>query len=254
MAWGLIWIHPDRSLVEEPQTALDPTPKRASRDPHRVIGGSPWDGALEVLRSRYLLGISGYMLLFSTVATLIYFTRMQMVDALAQSTDNNTRILAQLDMVTQTATLALQLVAARQIMRRFGVSTALAILPIFMALGFVGLVAIGTLAIVVALDVALKATERAITRPARETLFTVLTDEEKYKSKAFIDTFIYRGGDALGAGVEGMVGKFALGLSGLAAIALPMTAIWTLLGWWLGQEQNRRAERSQPDTENSTNP
>ena len=38
-----------------------------------------------------------------------------------------------------------------------------------------------------------------ITRPARETLFTVVSREEKYKAKLVIDTAVQRFGDALAA-------------------------------------------------------
>jgi hypothetical protein len=49
--------------------------------------------------------------------------------------------------------------------------------------------------------------QRGITRPARETLFTVVSREDKYKSKAVIDTFVYRTGDVVGAWTEGLLGR-----------------------------------------------
>ena len=69
-------------------------------------------------------------------------------------------------------------------------------------------------------DAAFRATQRAIARPARETLFTVVNREEKYKSKAFTDTFVYRGGDVVGAWTEGLLGRLGFALVGLASVAV----------------------------------
>jgi AAA family ATP:ADP antiporter len=67
--------------------------------------------------------------------------------------------------------------------------------------------------------VALRASGHAIGRPAREVLFTVVSREQKYMSKRFIDTAIYRLGDAVASwGVLGAVGR---GLVGVALVTMP---------------------------------
>ena len=83
-------------------------------------------------------------------------------------------------------------------------------------------------------------------RPARETLFTVVSREDKYKAKAFIDTFVYRGGDVVGAWTEGLLGRLGMGLAGLAGLVLPLAIVWGFLGVWLGKEQERFARSPQP--------
>jgi hypothetical protein len=85
--------------------------------------------------------------------------------------------------------------------------------------------------------------QRAIMRPARETLFTVVSREDKYKSKAFIDTFVYRGGDVVGAQTEGLLGRLGMGLAALASVAVPLALVWAALGIWLGRAQQRPARR-----------
>ena len=52
---------------------------------------------------------------------------------------------------------------------------------------------------IVAVQVLRRAGDYAITRPAREMLYVVLGREEKYKAKSFVDTVVYRGGDAVSA-------------------------------------------------------
>ena len=210
-------------------------------DDRAVIGGNAWSGVGAVFRSPYLLGNSGYVLVMTIVATFIYLTRLQMVASAADDLDTRTTIFAQIDLITQVSTLVLQAVVTGHLMRRFGVSVALVVLPLVVAGGFVGLAVLGSFATLIVFDAAFRAIQRAITRPARETLFTVVTREEKYKSKAFTDTFVYRGGDVIGAWTEGLLGRLGMALVGLSAVAVPLAVVWAGLGIWLGRRQQHRA-------------
>jgi ATP:ADP antiporter, AAA family len=229
-AWIVAWLQPERDDGGAPST-----------DGRTVIGGNAWDGILAVFRSRYLLGISGYMLLLSVTGTLIYFTRLKMVADLGESTDLRARAFANIDLITQVATLAIQLVVAGHFMRRLGVAAALVLLPFVVSLGFVSLAILGSYAALVVFDASFKAVQRAIMRPARETLFTVVSREDKYKSKAFTDTFVFRGGDVIGAWTEGFLGQLGMGLAGLATAAVPLAVTWGALGLWLGRRQETLA-------------
>jgi AAA family ATP:ADP antiporter len=219
--------HPDRQGGAAAAGAID----------RAIIGGSPWQGIRGVLQSRYLTGISLYVLLLTVSATFIYFTRLQMVAALGEDTDLRATVLAQIDLITQIATLLVQLVITGHLMKRFGVSVALTLLPVVVGLGFFGLAVAGSFAALVVLDACFRGIQRGITRPARETLFTVVSREDKYKSKAVTDTFVYRGGDLLGAWTEGALGGLGLGLMGLVTVAVPLAVVWGGLGVWLGRSQ-----------------
>jgi len=231
-------------LARTPAVRMPPRPHepRPAQTQQSIIGGNAWKGLSAVLRSPYLLGISTYMLLLSVIATFIYFTRMQMVRDLGGDTDSRAAILAQIDLATQLTTLFLQVIATGHIMKRFGVTVALMLLPVLIAFGFLGLALVGSFAVMVALDVTFKAIQRAVLRPARETLFTVVSREDKYKSKSVTDTFVYRGGDMLGAGIEGMLSK--LGMATLGVVAIPLALVWALIGGWLGRRQNALASRA----------
>jgi ATP:ADP antiporter, AAA family len=209
----------------------------------RPIGGSVWEGFKASLRSPFLLGIAGYVMTAAILGTFLYFTRLQMVADLGEGVDMRTGVFARLDLITQSATLVLQLIVTGHLMRRFGVSVTLAILPVVVALGYIGLAAIGTLVFVAIFQAVFSAVQRAVMRPARETLFTVVSREDKYKSKAFIDTFVFRFGDAAGAQTEGALGRMGMGLVGLASVAVPMCIAWGALGVWLGRRQERIGER-----------
>ena len=215
-----------------------------ARSEQTVIGGSMWEGFRAVFRSPYLLGISAYVLIVAVMATILYFTRLQMVAALGLDTDTRTTVFAQIDFYTQIATFLLQGLVTGHLMKRFGVPVTMALLPLTMVLGFVGLALLGSLAALIVLDAAFKAVQRGVMRPARETLFTTVARSDRYKAKAFIDTFVYRGGDAIGAQTEGMLGKLGMGLVGVAFFAVPLAILWMALGLWLGYAQLRQVARA----------
>jgi ATP:ADP antiporter, AAA family len=242
-AWLVAWLQP------EPVRAAwsdDPEAPPAVRE-RAVIGGSAWEGIRATLRSPYLLGISGYVLIVAVMGTFIYFTRLEMVAALGDDLDLRTAVFARIDLIVQVTTLVLQALVAGHLMKRLGVPVTLALLPITAALGFVGLAIAGSLVVLVVFDAAFRAVQRAIMRPARETLFTVVRREDKYKSKAFIDTFVHRGGDVAGAQTDGLLARFGMGLVALASLAVPLAILWGALGIWLGRAQQRlAAEPSRP--------
>lgn len=205
-----------------------------------LIGGGAWEGCLAVFKSPYLLGISAYVLIVAVMATLIYFTRLHMVAKLGLDTDSRTEIFARIDMISQIATFALQALLTGHLMRKLGVAITLALLPISVALGFIGLAIFGSLGALIALDATFKAMQRGVMRPARETLFTVLSRSDRYKSKAFIDTFVYRAGDVIGSQADGLLKGLGMGLAGLAGVAVPLALIWMGLGLWLGHARKNQ--------------
>jgi AAA family ATP:ADP antiporter len=215
--------------------------EQSARVEHAVIGGSAWEGFQAVLRSPYLLAICAYVLILAVMATFIYFTRLQMVAALGTDLDLRTAAFARIDMITQVATLVLQALVTGHLMKRVGVPVTLALLPLTAALGFAGLALVGSLAALIAFEATFRAVQRGIMRPARETLFTIVPRAERYKAKAFIDTFVYRAGDVAGAQTEGLLARLGMGLAALASFAVPLALVWAALGLWLGRAQRSRA-------------
>ncbi len=232
-AWWVTLLRPD-----VPHSG----PPRAE---HAVIGGGAWEGLQSVVRSPYLLAICGYVLIVAVMATFLYFTRLQMVAALGTSVDMRTATFARIDFIAQVTTLVLQAVITGHLMKRLGVSVTLALLPITAALGFLGLAIVGSLAALIAFEASFRAVQRGIMRPSRETLFTVVPRADRYKAKAFIDTFVYRAGDVVGAQTEGLLKQLGMGLAALATVAVPLAAVWMALGIWLGYAQRARARETE---------
>ena len=240
LAWLLMRVRPDSSAASQRLSVT----RHEAADPR--IGGGAWAGLAAVFRSRYLTAIAGYVVLMTVLATFIYFTRLQMVAAVTDDTDARAAILGNIDMWTQVAVLALQVTLTGKLIQRFGLGVALAILPAATALGFIGLAIYGSFVVLVLLEASNRAVQRGITRPAREALFTVVSREDKYKAKAFVDTFMYRAGDVVGAQAEGVLGRLGLALGGLASIVVPLAVAWAAIGLWLGRAQARHAASAAP--------
>lgn len=217
----------------------------------RIIGGSALDGFKKVVKSPYLLSICAYILLVSITATFLYFTQLRLIDALGGTRDENTRIFANIDLWTQVTTLIMQAFLAGWLMRRLGVGLALALLPILTTIGFIWLAAVPALAVLVVVQAMFRAVSRAIARPARETLFTVVSRDEKYKAKSLIDTFIYRSGDVVGAQAERPLHALAPGLMGLAFAIVPVAVAWTSLSIYLGMRQHALAKTQPVEAESA---
>ncbi len=231
------WLQPE-SLDE-----TDPNDPEASPavDADAVIGGSMLEGFRAIVRSRFLLWICAWVLIMAIMATFIYFTRLAFVAAMTEELDTRTGIFGQIDTITQVSTLFLQLFVTGHVMKRLGVGVALVLLPVTVCLGFIGLAISGSYAALVFLEASYRAVQRGIARPARETLFTVVSREDKYKAKAVIDTFVYRAGDVTGAWTEGALGKLGGGVVALTTLVLPVAVVWAGLSLWLARAQTRIA-------------
>jgi len=179
------------------------------------------------------------MLLFSITSTFLYFEEAAVIGQSFDDRAARTAFFARIDLAVNVLTLATQLFLTMRILHALGTALTLTLLPALSAVGFAALGAAPTVAVVVAFQVLRRAGNFAVARPARELLFTVVPREDKYKAKSFIDTVVYRSGDQLGAGSYALLSF--LGLSALAFVAVPLSALWLLNGFWLGRRQEALA-------------
>ncbi|WP_019141753.1 NTP/NDP exchange transporter [Noviherbaspirillum massiliense] len=224
------------------QQALPLARKPVARDD--AIGGSVLGGIMLILKERYLLGIVLYLLLHTFASTFLYFEQGRIVASTLADTASRTRLFAIADFATSCLTIALQLFVTGRLIRRFGVSTALALLPVAGMFAFVGIAAWPTLFMLVAAQSMRRAVDFAVSRPGREVLFTVISREAKYKAKSVIETVVYRGGDAVSAWVFTGLAAAGIGFAGVAALSLPLTACWIWLSAWLARQQEGRAKKA----------
>ncbi len=204
-----------------------------------AIGGGLWSGLTNVLRSPYLLGIAAYVFLLTTLATFVYFTQAHLIRDAFSDPAQRTQVFAYIDLAVNTLTILLQVFVTGHVLSRLGVGFGLVFMPLLLGIGFIGLGLSPVLWILLAVQIARRAGNYSISRPAREVLFTVVSREDRYKSKTFIDTVMYRGGDAASAWVYALLGTIGLSISGIAWVAVAVAVAWLGCGFWLGRQHDQ---------------
>jgi AAA family ATP:ADP antiporter len=210
-----------------------------------ALGGSIWEGIRLVLASRYLLLICLLILFHATLGTFLYLAQAEVVrDAFADS-DARTRVFAQMDLAVNALTLLCQVLLTARIVRVIGIAWALAAMPLLLVGGFVALALAPALGVLVVVQVLRRAGDYAVMRPSREMLYVVLARNEKYKAKNFIDTTVYRGGDAVSAWVYDGFRALSMGLAQVALVGALLSAAWALVALRVGRRQQALAARQE---------
>jgi len=227
-----------RLLLRSPgvKKGSGPTPAEDS------IGGSIFAGAVQVFRSPYLMCICFYILLFTTTSTFVYFQQAHIVSGAFEDPADRTRVFGAINLIVGLLTLVVQWFFTGRFMARFGVGAALAFLPIVVGAGFFALALSPAVWVLIVFQSIRRTSNFAISRPAREVLFTVVSREDKYKSKNFIDTLVYRGGDAVSGWAFAGLSALGLGLSAIAALAVLLSVLWARMAKVLGKNQEDLAE------------
>ena len=210
--------------------------------PDEPLRGTFLAGISHVTRSPYLAGICLYMFIYSLSSTFAYFIQAAIVEEAVPDRADQTVVFARIDVLVNVAAIVIQLFFTGRIITRIGVGATLAVLPAVTIAGFTALALAPSLAMITVFQVCRRASNYALSRPARESLFTVLSREDKYKAKNLVDTFVHRGGDAVGAIVdEGLRAAAVATLPVVTLIAVPLSAVWLVNGLRLGRSQRRRA-------------
>ena len=229
LLFGVYCINRLRNWVEsEHRGELDST--MASAAP---LGGTLLGGVTLVTRSKYLSAIGLASIIASLLGTALYMFMTELVGEAFATTDERTRTFAFIDAATNTMAMLVQLLIVKRAVWRFGVGVTLSLLPIISIIGFT-LVAINPSFLAVA---AVQAIRRAVgfglSKPTNDMLYSVVTPEEKYKSKNFIDTAVYRGGDLIGTWTVRAL--WGLGFAGISIVLLPFATLWVAIALWLGK-------------------
>ncbi len=225
---------------------MDAAQGETSRNDEKAMGGRILDGFRLVLGSPYLLGICLLMLLYTTLATFLYFQQAEIIRDAFDDPGQRTTVFAAMDFVVNALTIAIQVFLTGRLVRSLGLGLTLALIPILLGVGFLVLGFSPVLAVLVVVQVLRRAGNYAITRPSREMLYTVVSKEEKYKAKNFIDTAVYRGGDAVSAWAYTALTRLGLSLSVIAFVAVPLAAIWGGVSYMLGRKREVLAKGSEP--------
>jgi ATP:ADP antiporter, AAA family len=204
------------------------------------IGGGVLAGFVLVFRSPYLLGICAQTLLTTFTATVLYLQQMQIVEAGIRESAERVALFGHRDLAVNVLTIPIQVFVTGRLIRRAGLAVALSVVAVITGLGFFGLAFAPLVGVIIVFEVLRRAAHYATERPAREILFTVVSQEEKYKSKSFVDLVVYRGGDAASAWIHAALSSL-MSAASVSLAMLPLAGAWVALSASLARGQAARA-------------
>jgi AAA family ATP:ADP antiporter len=213
------------------------------------IGSGVLSGLVTAVRSPYLLGTAIFLLLYAVTSTLLYFNQASIVAGSFTNRGAQTAFFATVDLTVNVITLVVQVFLTGRLVRWLGVPVALALLPALSMLGFGIIAVLPTLMAVASFQVLRRAGNFALTQPVRQVLYTVVSREDRYKAKNFIDTAVYRAGDQVGAWSYALIGWIGWGAKGGGIVAIVLSALWLANSFWLGKRQEALADAQRAEAE-----
>lgn len=216
---------------------------RFSVMPNSAIGGNPFAGFKMFFSNPYLLSIGLFIFLYTGISSFVYFELKNLLSELTRS--ERTAIWAQMDLAVNVLSISTGLFVTGRLVNKLGMPATIALVPAVICVGLLALAISPLLGVVIALQIVRRAGNYAVTRPAREMLFTRVDRETRFKAKPVIDIVAYRGGDMLMAWLfTGLTQGLGLGLAAVAAVGAGIAALWSLTAIMLG----RWFERDDPES------
>lgn len=217
--------------------ALHARPSSDSEANPHPVGGSILAGIPLVMKHADLRGIALLVLCYTAVSTVLYIEMVRLAGDQFSTSGERTSFFARIDLAVNTLALMLQLLGTRKLVGRLGLRVALPVVPVLLAAALAALGAWRSVASVAATQILHRAGEYALGKPGREMIYTTLEAESRYKAKNFIDTAIYRAGDAGSAWA--IAALRSLGLDAVLFAGLPAALLWMANAYWLGERHDR---------------
>lgn len=201
---------------------------------------------LLVLRSPYLRHIALMMLLLNLVNTSNEWILDKMVSRAQLSSAGLKEFYASFYLMQNIITFGIQLFLTARIQRRFGARIALLFEPVVGIVGGLLYVFRPALPVIRWHKILENATDYSIQSNTKELLYLPVTRVEKYGAKAFNDTFVVRGGDALAAlMIFGATSPFMqalgeLGLQAMIGVNVALGLVWLGVALRIGRMHQRQ--------------
>ena len=214
----------------------------------RASAGTPkpsaFTGAVDVFRSPYLMAICLYLLLYTFGSTFLYFQKQDIVGTAVSTRNERVGYFSNVNIGVAVLSLLLQLFVTGNFLTTIGLAAGLSLVPLVGLVGFAALAARPALATVFWFEVVRRTANFAISQPAREVLFTAVSQREKYLAKNFMDTVVYRLGDSGAAFVYGSMTLAGYGGHAKTSVAVIASAAFLATAVGLGRAHSSRLTKS----------
>ena len=222
-------------VISEHEDEIDHT---AASD--KPLGGKTFAGITHMLSSKYFTSIGVASIIASTLGAALYMFTAQLVAVDIPDPDEQTRFFSNINVASNSLTIIFQAFVVRHVVGRYGIGRALVLLPVVSVIGFVMLALDPVLAVMAIITIVRRAVGFGFSKPGTDMLYSVVTPEEKYKTKNFIDTAIYRGGDVIGTWL--IKSMSSIGIAGIAIVMVPIAIYWAFVSLWLGRDYKLKAK------------
>ncbi|MGH8055202.1 MAG: NTP/NDP exchange transporter [Stenotrophomonas sp.] len=201
-------------------------------DGEQPMGGSVIDGLKLIAREPLLRWLTLMVVFGVGVGTMLYNEQASIVRRMITDPAASTAFYSRIDLAVNALTLVVQLGLTRWLLSRFGIAPALLIPGFAIIVGFSVLAASPLPLMVAMVQVMTRASEFSLGKPARETIYTRVDRQWRYKAGAAIDTVFYRGADITFAWVHkglSLFGSHVVFAGGtLVAIFMTLSALGVL--------------------------
>ncbi len=195
------------------------------------LGGSSFEAIQNIFKDPAIRNIGLYVILFTMLMTTSWMISLGIVQEWSQDPCERTGFFARIEQIVTPLTLLMQLFLASYILRRVGSLTVLSIYGVLFAIAFMAYAFYPTITTVMMVVISLRIFEYGLNKPTRESIYTKLKQQDRYKSTVFIDTFLARSGDVIGGWfVRGLVGTGIAVLS-VTWAALPFALFISYMGF-----------------------
>jgi len=227
-------------VIREKRRLQDANEEAQSSSMDRKLHGSFLDGFRVLLTSSYQINQALFILLMTWIATIGYFLQTDLIAKAFADVASRTQALADIDLAVNICSAIVSIFGLSRVIARFGVTGSLVLNPILMAISFVLMVFSPTLLMLQAMQALRRVTQYAVARPSREICFTVVEQENRYKTKNIIDVVVYRLGDLSSAWMQAGLRALGVGLNGTLGVGVLASGVWAVCAWTLGRQYEQR--------------
>ena len=204
----------------------------------KELGGSSFESIQNIIKDPAIRNIGLYVILFTMLMTTSWMISLGIVEEWSKDPCERTGFFARIEQIVTPLTLLMQLFLASYILRRVGSLAVLSIYGVLFAIAFMAYAFYPTITTVMMVVISLRIFEYGLNKPTRESIYTKLKQQDRYKSTVFIDTFLARSGDVIGGWfVRGLVGTGIAVLS-VTWAALPFALFISYMGFQVNKAVN----------------
>ena len=196
-----------------------------------ALGGSVWEGAIATFSNPFVRRMALLLLCADGVATILYSNLSDYAKTAFADPAAKTEFFATVDLWTNSIQIALQVFAVRWLLSKVGAGRAMAWPNIFNVFVLLGIAIYADAALIAVGLIITRGGGYGLVNPARESLFTRVSRDVRFKAKAFVDTVVWRGGDLMMVTMVATLVNLGASVGTFGIIAACFALIAVALSW-----------------------